>query len=129
MVIFVMIMFGISLIGIIALFVLKNWEIGSGRVLMPALRNRVDDRANMLKNRISHVRLDLARIAPIALLYSRYLIHEGALSFAAFARLSERQAHRVADLVSHKRTFVVRETKSEFLKKVSGHKSGGASNK
>ena len=119
-----MIMFGISLVGMISLFVLKNWETGSGRVLAPALRARADNRAAALKNRISHIRLDLARIAPIVLLYSRYLIHEGALGFAAFARLSEREAHRIADLVSHKRTFVVRETKSEFLKKVSGHKNG-----
>ena len=120
-----MIIFGISLIAIASLFVLKNWETGSGRVIAPAFRYDADVRAIQLKSRLSHVRLDLARIPPLALLYCRYLIHEGALGFAAFARLSEKQAHRVADLVSHKRTFVTRETRSEFLRKVSDHKNGG----
>jgi hypothetical protein len=125
MVIFAMIVFGISLISIIALFVLKNWENGSGRILMPAFRERSDDQAMRLKNRISHMGLDLARVPPIAVLYGRYLVHEGALGFAAFARMSEAYAHRVADLVSHKRTFVARAPRSEFLKKVSDHKNGG----
>jgi hypothetical protein len=47
------------------------------------------------------------------------------LGFAAFARSSERQAHRLADLVSHKHGFVPRETRSEFLRKMSEHKNGG----
>jgi ribosomal protein L22 len=124
MVIFAMIIFGISLIGIVSLFVLKHWEDGSGRVLVPALRVRADARAMQLKGRLSHIQVDLARIAPLALLYMRYLIHEGALGFAAFARISERQAHRVADLVSHKRTFVARAPRSEYLKKVGERKNG-----
>jgi hypothetical protein len=130
MMIFAMIIFGFSLIAITSLFVLKNWELRSGRMLAPAFRHKADEQAIQLKNRLSHIRLDLARVAPLAVLYGRYLIHEGALGFAAFARISERQAHRIADLVSHKRTYVVRETRSEFLKKVSSHKNGeGESNK
>jgi hypothetical protein len=118
------VVFGISLIAIASLFVLKQWETGSGRMVAPVLRSRADRRALALKARLFHIRLDLARIAPIAFLYLRYLIHEGALGFAALARMSERQAHRLADLVSHKRTFVAREPRSEFLKKVSDHKNG-----
>lgn len=118
------VVFGLSLIAIMSLFVLKYWETGSGRVLAPSLRIKADRRALELKDRLSHIRLDLARIPPLTVLYGRYLVHEGALGFAAFARISEHQAHRLADLVSHKRTFVVRETRSEFLKKVSDHKKG-----
>ena len=125
MVVFAIIVFGVTLVAIAALFVLKRWEITRGRVLAPALRIRADHEALVLKNQLFHLRRNLARVAPIAVLYLRYLIHEGALGFASFARLSERQAHHLADAVSHKRTFVPRETKSEFLKKVSEHKNGG----
>ena len=123
--VFAIAVFGISLIAIASLFVLKQWETGSGRVIAPALRVQADARALELKAKLFHIRLDLARIPPLALLYMRYLIHEGALAFAAFARFSEHQAHRLADTVSHKRTFVVRETRSDFLKQVSDHKNGG----
>lgn len=127
MTIFAIVIFGVSLIGIMVLFIVKHWEINAGRVIAPALRHRADEEAKNLKRHLFHIRVDLARIGPILVLYVRYLIHEGALGFAGFARLSERQAHRLADTVSHKRTFVPRETRSEFLKKVSDHKNGGVS--
>jgi hypothetical protein len=122
--IFAIVIFGISLIGIGMLFLLKRWETEAGRVLAPAWRKEADYRALALKDKLFHLRRDLARIPPIALLYCRYLVHEGALGFAAFARMSEGYAHRLADLVSHKHTFVPRETKSEFLRQVSEHKNG-----
>ncbi len=125
MVFFAIFVFGVSLIGIIALFALKYRELKIGRKLAPAMRTRADHEALVLKNKLFNMRTDIARIAPIAVLYGRYLVHEGALGFAAFARMSEQQAHHLADAVSHKRTFVPRETKSDFLKKVSEHKSGG----
>ena len=123
--VFAIIIFGMSLVAVSSLFVLKYWETGSGRVIAPSLRARADHRALELKDALFHVRLDIARIPPFAVLFMRYLVHEGALAFAAFARLSERQAHRLADVVSHKRTFAPRETRSQFLKQVSDHKTGG----
>ncbi len=125
MAIFAIIIFGISLVAIGALFVLKHWEVGAGRVLVPTVREDADRRALAFKDRLLHLREDLARIPPITVLYARYLVHEGALGFAAFARMSEHQAHHLADLVSHKHTFAPRETRSEFLKQVSEHKNGG----
>ena len=113
--------FGVTLVAIGALFVLKFWETGTGRMLAPSLRMGADTYALQLKNRLFRARLDLARTVPFAVLLSRYLVHEGALGFAAFARISEMQAHRLAELVSHKRTFVPRETRSTFLRQVSGH--------
>jgi hypothetical protein len=112
--------FGVALVAIGALFVLKYWETGTGRLVAPALRTGADTYALQFKRRLFRARLDLARTVPFAVLFSRYLIHEGALAFAAFARISEMQAHRLADLVSHKRTFVPRETRSTFLRQVSG---------
>ncbi|HUO56142.1 MAG TPA: hypothetical protein VMU27_01765 [Candidatus Paceibacterota bacterium] len=116
--------FGLSLIAIMALFVLKQWEVGSGRVIASSFRMSADEQALALKQRLFHLRLDLARIPPLTLLYLRYFIHEAALSFAALARWSEQQAHKLADFVSHKHTFVPRETRSDFLRKVSNYKSG-----
>jgi hypothetical protein len=116
---FAIVAFGVSLIAIISLFVLKYAEVRSGHVVAYALRRRADGEAAALKQRLLRVRLDAGRIPPLVLLYTRYVVHEGALALAAFARLMEYQAHRLADFVSHKRTFVPRETKSEFLKKMS----------
>jgi len=125
MTVFAIITFGISLIGICALFILKYWETGTGRVLAPVMRQEADERARELKERLFHLRADVAHMGPLLVLFVRYLIHEGALAFAGFARIMEAQAHRLAELVSHQHTFVPRETKSEFLKRVSEHKNGG----
>jgi hypothetical protein len=122
---FSIVIFGISLVAIGGLFVLKHWEVGTGRTLAPAVRHNADHQALELKNRLLHLRYDLARVPPFLVLYARYLVHEGALGVAAFAQMSERQAHRLADLVSHKHGFVPRETRSEFLRQVSEHKNGG----
>ena len=122
---FTIAVFGVSIVAIGGLFTLKHWEAGTGRILAPSLRRSADRRALELKVRMLNVRHDLARIPPMAVLYGRYLVHEGALGFASFARMSERQAHRLADLVSHKHGFVVRETRSDFLRQVSEHKNGG----
>ena len=122
---FAIVVFGSSIVLIGVLFILKRWEEGSGRVLAPALRRGADRQALELKDRLLNLRYDLARIPPFLVLYARYLVHEGALGFAALARTSEHQAHRLADLVSHKHGFVPRETRSEFLRQVSEHKNGG----
>ncbi len=117
------VLFGISLVCVISLFAIKNWEVKRNRILMPVLRNRADNEALRLKDHLLRVRVDVARVVPIALVYTRFLVHKGALSVAAMARNSERRAHRLAEIVSYKRTHVPRETTSEFLRKVSEHKS------
>ena len=119
------ILFALSLVGIIALFALKHWEMTRERILFPRLRARGDVRAEQIKELAFAARMDLAKLPPEALRITRILIHEGALGFAALARFLERQAHRLADFVSHKRGFEKRETRSEFLKKVAEHKSEG----
>jgi hypothetical protein len=57
---------------------------------------------------------------------TRYMVHIGALSFARLARASAKRAHQLADLVSHKRGFERRATKSQFLREVSEVKNGKA---
>ena len=115
------IVFIVSLMGIAALFALKYRELRIGRVFFPELRRRSDVRAEQVRELAVAARMDLAKLIPEVIRMSRALIHEGALAFAALARFLERQAYRLADLVSHKRGFERRETRSEFLKKVAEH--------
>ncbi|MBM3272103.1 hypothetical protein FJY94_02350 [Candidatus Kaiserbacteria bacterium] len=120
---FAIVPFLVSLVLIAALFSLRWWEIRHERVLAPAWRERADERARELKDALLHSNRILSRIPPLAAILSRYLVHEIALGLAALARFSERQAHALADMVSHKHRFERRETQSDFLKQVADRKS------
>ncbi len=120
------ILFAGSLFGIVALFSLKRWETRRARIILPRLRASIDARAGELKELLDAARLDFAKIPPEALRLSRIGIHQLALAFAALAGRVEKHSHQVADLVSYKHRFEKRDTQSEFLKKVSEHKNGGA---
>lgn len=119
------VVFSFSLLSIVLLFAFKSWEIRRERVLLPVLRQKADVRALQLKELLDAARLDLSKLPPEAVRLSRIGIHQLALGFAAFARRAESYAHQVADLVSYKHRFEKRDTRSEFLKKVAEHKSGG----
>jgi hypothetical protein len=123
--IFAAAVFFLSLLGIIALFGMKYWEMRGERVLAPQWRAAADVRARQAKELLAAARVDLEKLPPAALRLSRIAVHEGALGFAALARAAEAQAHRLADLVSYKHRFEKRATSSEFLKKVAEHKNGG----
>ena len=123
MLMFAAVVFGLSLIAIATLFELKRREGKSGRGYFPALRERLDARALHLKDLMTAAQADIAKLPPEALHLSRVGIHVLALEAARLARFLEGQAHRLADLVSHKHRFVRRAPRSEFLKKVTEHKS------
>ncbi len=112
-----------SLLGITAIFGVKYWEGRHSRVLAPRLRETLDMRARHIKTLLTAARMDLVQLLPVLVRLSRLFIHEAALGFAFFARLAERQAYRLADLVSHKHRYEKRESRSEFLKKVSEHRN------
>lgn len=114
--------FFIALVGLIALFALKRVEVRRGTVFLPEWRAKADERSLQLKSAGIGLWADITKFPPVALRTSRFLVHETALGIAAFARMAERGAHRLADLVSHKRGFERRETRSEFLRKVGEHK-------
>jgi hypothetical protein len=119
------ILFVLSLLGIVALFALKSWEAHRGSVFFPALRQRADVHALHVKELAYAARVDLEKLPPEMVRLGHVLVHDAALAFAALARAAERGAHRVADLVSHKRHYMPRETRSEFLKKVAEGRNGG----
>lgn len=114
--------FSVALVA--GLFWLKYWEVRYERVLWGEWRDRADSRAVALKERLQHAARGLSHLAPFAAYLFRFLVHEAAMAFAAIARFAESQAHRLADLVSHKHRFERRETQSDFLKQVSEHKNG-----
>lgn len=118
------IVFFASLVGIIALFAVKYWEIRAERVIAPEIRERADERAREFKAALLRARREAAKLPPSLLTVVRYVIHEAALGLAKLARTLERKAHDVADFVSYKRGFERRQTNSQFLKQVSEAKNG-----
>ncbi len=112
------VVFSSSLLGIILLFILRRIECMRDRRFGERVRMHADTGALMLKNLLLRVEQTLERIPWFLAALMRYGIHVGALSFARLARTAAHQAHLLAELVSHKRTFERRETKSQFLKDV-----------
>lgn len=116
--------FFLSLAGIIGLFALKQWERSRGRTFFPAYRMKADEKALRLKELLEAGRKDLTKLPPLFLHAVQHIVHGIAVDAGHIAHWLGTQAHRLADAVSHKRNFSPRETKSEFLKKVSEHKNG-----
>ncbi|QQG37838.1 MAG: hypothetical protein HYS26_04420 [Candidatus Kaiserbacteria bacterium] len=123
---FAIIVFLLSLFGILSLFGLKRWEESKSRTLAPALRGKLDAEALRLKDLLFALQKDLEKLPPETLHLARILVHKTALGAASVARGFERQAHRLADLVSHKGRFTRRAPRSEFLQKVIEHKNGSS---
>lgn len=116
--------FFFSLVGLIAFFAVKRVELRRGVVFFPIWRSRADLEATRLKGFGAILWADITKVPPAALRMARSAAHEAALGLAMFARMSEKGAHRLADLVSHKRGFERRETRSEFLRQVGERKNG-----
>lgn len=116
--------FFISLVGLVGFFVLKDWEQKHGATLFPKFRGTLDIAAARLHDLMIALLADVEKIPPEIVHVSRILVHESALWTASALRSLAELVHRLADLVSHKRNFVRRAPRSEFLKKVSEHKNG-----
>ena len=117
------IIFIVSLFGIAGLFGLKYWEEKHHKMLANEFRARGDERAMQLKDFFEQRLREADKFPPTIVRFTRWSIHELALAFAALARTLEHQAHRLADLVSHKHRFVQRESKNEFLKQMGEYPS------
>lgn len=118
---FVVSVFIASIVGIVAVFSIKYWELKRQIVIAPAIRARADDGAREFKHLLGRSRVELMKLPPVLLYLSRVLVHMAALKAASSARYLERQAHRLADVVSHKHRFERRAPRSEFLKQMNEH--------
>ena len=121
-----MLIFAIA--GITGLFTLKNFEEKSGHVFFPRLRALADRKSLELKALLVRMRAELENAPQIFAKFSRIVVHDLALGFAAFARWLEGQAHRLADMVGHKHRFERRESRNEFLRRVGEPKNGNGGN-
>ena len=119
--------FFLTLLAIVGLFTVKEWETVRGRVFFPNVRTRIDTWAHQLSELFKALQKDLEKLPPEVFHVSRMILHEMALATARFFRFLSGEAHRLADLVSYKRSFRRRAPRSEFLKKVSERKSGKGS--
>ena len=120
----VLIVFFLSLVGIITLFVLKHVEATSGRMIAARLRTKSDDAAVRLRELIHALEADLAKVPSTATGLLRAIVQRLALGAARGARTFETQSHRLADLVSYKHRFERPAPRSEFLNKIAEHKNG-----
>lgn len=117
-------LFVFALIGIGGLFTLKRMELVRGGFWWPGLRAKADMRAREFKGLLFAAREDLEKIPPLLVRLFHVLLHRVALMLAALLGSLQAQAHRLADLVSHRRHFSRRETRSEFLRKVAERRNG-----
>lgn len=113
--------FFVSLIGIIILFGIKYWEVRNERPSISRVRTRADVRALEIKAWLLHLRAELEKVPPSVVALGRFGVRDVALGIAGVARSIERQAHKLADLVSHKRHFERKESKNSYLKRVSDY--------
>ncbi len=114
-----MILLGVSILGIAGLFYVKHWEERNAQIFAPAFRLVADSKALDIKFFLGLTQQEFKKLGPTSVRVARALLHDLALSLAALSRASERGAHQLADMVSHKHRFERRETKNEFLKQVS----------
>lgn len=124
MVLFAGIIFLLSLALIAALFALNLREQKTGRYPLSDWRAVADREALQFRELVVAADLDLKKIPPLLAHVAHVALHFAALEFARLAREASKQSHRLADFVSHKRNFERRETRSEFLKKMSGRNRG-----
>jgi hypothetical protein len=117
-------MFVISLIGLVGLFGLKQWEARNGRTVAPEFREKLDAWALHFKDLLLALRVDIEKVPPELLHFARSVLHEVVLLVGWAFHFLAQQAHRLADLVSHKRNFIRRAPRSEFLTKIMRHKEG-----
>ena len=114
--------FGISLVGLLGVFGLKAWEVSRGSVTAPRLRERLDGYALTLKRLVAQAGHLIEQLPSLAVWTLRTVVHVLAVATAAVARVAERRAHQIADLVSHKHSHEhaqQKRTESHFLSQIS----------
>ena len=122
MIIAYFIVFGVALCGLFALFSLKYIENASGTVFFPRMRGVLNSRTQRIRRVLLLVIHAIEHFPALMVAFGYASLHLFAVLVALGARMAEKQAHRVADFVSHKRKFQRRPTQSSFLKEVTTHK-------
>jgi len=120
-----LITFFVTLLLVFVLFALKRVEVARGRRFGEGVRSSADRGALRVKEILQATEGQIENIPWFLGAITRYGVHVGAMSFARLARVSEREAQRLAEMVSHRHRFERKETKSKYLKEVSGYREEG----
>ena len=124
MLLFAGIVFFASLLLICFLFALRVREIETGRRFAPALRDAADREALHIKELLLAMHIDLKKVPPLLVHWGHISLHFVAIKFAYAARAASLSSHAFANLVSQKRYFERRKSRSEFLRKMSKRRKG-----
>lgn len=115
---FIIVIFFVSLAGLLALFGIKYLETKRGVVYGAGFRARADERARKVKSALVRNLLQLEEVPLTILLWIRAGIHMFAVWMAEMARNAESAAHALANFVAHQRHMEIRETRSDYLRHV-----------
>lgn len=118
------ILFSVSLASIASLFALKAWEVRRGTRILENWRAEADRFALLCKRMLVHWDSVLSRLPALLTVLSRLIVARLALAFSRLANSAATHADRLADLVSYKHRFERRETRSDFLRRVSDGTKG-----
>lgn len=114
--------FASALVALVLLFVVAYAEERRGALFLSRAQGALDLWALGVERRLAHAGRVLDHWPTYVAQVGYYSVHVTAVLVALLARAAEKRAHRVADFVSLKRSFIRRETKSDFLKAVQEHK-------
>src|SRR3989344_88559 len=106
------------------LFALRVREIETGRRFAPRLRDAADREALHFKDLLYGMHIDLKKVPPLLLHGGHVALLFIAIEFARGARAASLSAHAFADFVSEKRNYHLRQTRSEFLRRMSQRRKG-----
>lgn len=117
------ILFILSLVLLVALFAIKDWEVSHGYEFAPALRRNADREALHMKSLLAALVKDAGKLPFIVLDAGEATLQAAATDFGHLAIWLGREAHNLANRVSRRGAIQPRETRSDFLRQVAEHKN------
>ena len=111
----------LSMVGLLALFAVKEWEHSSGKIFFPGFRKRADmwvlDLYTLFRTIPKYTRDALEYLA-------HYGAYQGSRTALLLLRMVERRLMRLLNMIRGKGVVTKRETPSTFLRHVTEYKNG-----
>lgn len=117
----VVIPLALSILGLLGIFLVKEWEQSSGKMLFPGFRKRADTRTLDLYVLIRAI----PKRTKVTLLYLvHHSVYQGSRTALLLLRIVERRLMKLLNMIRGKGVVTKREPPSTFLKHVAEHKNG-----
>jgi len=111
----------LSVLGLLGIFLVKEWEQSSGRILFPGFRKRADARTLDLYAQVQAI----PKRTKVMLLYlAHHSIYQSSRTALLLLRIVERRLMKLLNMIRGKGVVTKREPPSTFLKHVAEHKNG-----